>query len=106
MFCKKCGAEISDDAVICTKCGCATDNYNPVPAKPVDAKSGGFAVLGFFFPLIGFILWLIWKNEMPLRASSCGKGALIGVISVVLLWVICIVAGVSCVACMYPYYYY
>ena len=37
-------------------------------------------MLGFFFPLIGLILYLVWKNELPLRARSCGKGALIGVI--------------------------
>ena len=24
MFCKKCGAEIDDQAVICVKCGCST----------------------------------------------------------------------------------
>ena len=24
MFCKKCGAEIKDEAVVCVKCGCAT----------------------------------------------------------------------------------
>ena len=31
-------------------------------------------------PLIGLILYLCWKDQQPLKAKSCGKGALIGVI--------------------------
>lgn len=27
MFCKKCGKEINDDALICPNCGAGTDNY-------------------------------------------------------------------------------
>ena len=50
------------------------------PVDPSDAPSTGFGVLGFLFPLVGFILWLVWKDTMPQRAKSTGKGALIGVI--------------------------
>lgn len=28
MFCSKCGKEISDEAVICPSCGCATSNFH------------------------------------------------------------------------------
>ena len=45
-----------------------------------DGPSVGFAVLSFFFPLIGLILYLVWKDSNPLKAKSCGKGALVGVI--------------------------
>lgn len=44
-----------------------------------DAPSMGFAVLCFFFPVIGLILYLVWRETSPLKARSCGKGALIGV---------------------------
>ena len=54
--------------------------YPPyIPPRPVDAPNAGFLVLGLFFPLVGFILWLVWRDETPLRAKSAGKGALIGV---------------------------
>jgi hypothetical protein len=56
-------------------------------ANPLDAPSGGFAVLCFFIPLVGLILYLVWKDEYPLKAKSCGKGALIGVI---------VIFGLSC----------
>ena len=33
MFCRKCGAEIMDEAVICPKCGCATGVVSPETKK-------------------------------------------------------------------------
>lgn len=29
MYCSKCGAQIDDAAIICPRCGCATQNYRP-----------------------------------------------------------------------------
>ena len=101
-FCTKCGKELEEGALFCANCGAevAAEAAEPVvepiapveaqntyekPEAPKDGKSFGFALLGFFFPLIGLILWLVWKDSMPLRAKSCGKGALIGVIVSVVL---------------------
>ena len=75
-FCSKCGKEILEDAVICPHCGCSASPN--ITAMAEDAPSTGFAVLGFFFPLIGLILYLVWKEKTPLKAKSAGKGALIG----------------------------
>lgn len=50
-----------------------------------DAPSIGLTVLCFFIPLLGLILYLVWKDATPLKAKSCGKGALIGVIVYFLL---------------------
>ena len=65
-----------------------------------DASSAGFAVLSFFIPLLGLILYLIWKDEYPLKAKSCGKGALISVIVsvVVTLFYVIIIAIVAAAA--------
>ena len=70
------------------------------PQRPVeqDAPNGGFAVLGFFFPLIGLILYLVWKDTLPLLAHSCGKGALIGVIIYASVVVLTIILSVVLVA--------
>ena len=80
MFCKKCGKEIMDDAVICVHCGCSTQEAKNVIANTNDAPSTGMAVLGFFIPLVGLIIWAINKETKPLMAKSAGKGALIGFI--------------------------
>ena len=76
-YCSKCGKEIHDDAVMCIHCGCSVKG-GAVSTQEEDAPSIGFAILGFFIPVIGLILWLIWKDKTPLKAKSAGKGALIG----------------------------
>ncbi len=97
MFCKFCGQALPDGAAFCPHCGRAQADscQNPPPrglypycAAEPDIPSAGWGVLGFFFPLIGLILYLVWQNTMPLRARMCGKGALIGVIAEVALAVI------------------
>ncbi len=74
-YCQHCGERIRDDAEICVYCGCRVKN-----ADDDDASSAGFAILCFFIPILGLILWLVWKNTKPLRAKSCGKGALVSLI--------------------------
>lgn len=73
-FCSKCGKEIVDEAVVCPHCGCAVSRT----ADVADAPNMGYAVLGFFIPLVGLILYLVNKEKSPLKAKSAGKGALIG----------------------------
>ena len=99
MYCKNCGERISDEAIACPKCGAATDNFKKqravAPAhREDDAPNGGFAALSFFVPVAGLILYLVWGDDMPQRARSCGKGALAGFITWALLaviaWVLCL----------------
>lgn len=56
--------------------------------QPADTGSFGWAVLGFFFPIVGLILFLIWKTEKPVSAKQAGMGALVSVIISVVLWLI------------------
>ncbi len=83
-FCKNCGSEIDDKAVICPKCGVA-QNSNPAV---VDNGGFGYGLLGCCIPLIGLILWLVWKDTKPVTAKSAGKGALIGFILSVVGYII------------------
>ena len=77
-YCTKCGKELLDEAVICPGCGCSTTDFQQKTETEVDAPSTGFAVLSFFFPLVGLILYLVWMDKTPKKAKSAGKGALIG----------------------------
>ena len=77
MYCSKCGKEINDEAIMCIHCGCAVENKKSVTNQS-DASNTGWAVLGFFIPLVGLILYLSNKETAPLKAKSAGKGALIG----------------------------
>ncbi len=84
MFCKNCGKEIDDKACVCPHCGVGVGNNATV--APDDAPSAGFAVLCFFIPIVGLILYLMWHTTYPQKAKSCGKGAIIGV---------CVSVGIS-----------
>ena len=87
MFCSKCGKEIDDKAVICVGCG----NRVSGASAEVDKPSGLMAVLSFFVPLVGLILYLVYNDTKPLLAKSAGKGALIGVIVSVALTVLFVI---------------
>ena len=83
MFCKNCGKEIDDKAAICPNCGVPTETTAVTPGathNAADAPSTGFAFLGFFFPLVGLILFLCFQKTTPVRAKAIGKWALIGFI--------------------------
>ena len=89
-FCTNCGNQIEEGASFCQQCGTATGNA-PANAnnQPVEEGSTfGWGVLGFFVPLVGLILFLIWKDEYPKRSKSAGVGALVSVIAVVALYIL------------------
>ena len=58
-----------------------------------EQASAGWGVLGFFFPLVGLILYISWYDKHRKRAKIAGKGALIGVIAAVVLWVLTFLIG-------------
>lgn len=93
-FCKNCGAEIDDRAVICPKCGVAQQTAPAVPPV-VDSGSFGWAVLGFCIPLVGLILFLVWKDTKPLSGKKAGVGALVAVILSVVVYILAAVLGIS-----------
>lgn len=92
-FCKKCGQQIPDNSYSCPVCGTVQVG---APAQ-VDNGSIGWGFLGFCIPLVGLILFLVWKDSKPKSAKNAGIGALIGVginvLSTVLMTVLGAVAG-------------
>ena len=44
-----------------------------------DSGSIGWGILGFLFPIVGLVLFLVWKNTKPRCAKVAGIGALISV---------------------------
>ena len=85
-YCSNCGNKVDSEAYVCPKCGVLLKN-NQVSSSN-DTGSIGYGILGFFFPLVGLILYLCWKNESPMNAKVAGKGALISVIINVVLCVL------------------
>ena len=103
MFCPQCGTRFPVGTKYCDQCGSElkallhpeATTSRPGSDNVEDAPSGGFAVLGFFIPLVGLILFLVWHDTYPLRAKSAGKGALAGVITGVALTILSMIIQLS-----------
>jgi hypothetical protein len=74
-YCPNCGIEINGQTP-CPKCGCAFRDAAPprYPATQEDSGGCGFVVLGFFFPPIALILFLVFIKPHPRWANSCALG--------------------------------
>ncbi|MDE6868474.1 MAG: hypothetical protein K2J83_04955 [Clostridia bacterium] len=62
-YCKNCGKELADGAVLCTGCGCATDDFYAQSNKQNTTTRAGemslMALLGFIFSFISSLVGLI-----------------------------------------------
>ena len=92
MLCNNCGKEIDDQAALCPHCGTSIKKLNP---GQLDGPVGGLGVLCFLIPVVGLILYLIWKNEKPVKAKGAGRAAIWGLI--ILLIAPIIIFGVATV---------
>ncbi len=52
----------------------------PPPLPPKEKLNVGWILLCIFSPLIGFVLWGVWKNEHPTKASQAASWAWAGFI--------------------------
>lgn len=95
-YCSKCGKEIMDEALICPECGCAQDNIvqgkSALQSKE-NSNNIGWSILCFFIPIVGLILYLVWKETSPAKAKAAGVGALVGFVVPILLSLIVGIGG-------------
>lgn len=90
-YCKNCGSQIDDQAVVCPHCGISQNNAPAV----VDNGGFGWGVLGCCIPIVGLILFLVWKDTKPKTAKAAGIGALVSVGIAIVYYVIMFVIGAA-----------
>lgn len=85
MKCKNCGNDISNGVKFCTNCGTRVEELESVEnsfnSNVNTNNSGaeiGWGFLGFFLPIVGLILFLVWKDSKPSSSKASGIGALVG----------------------------
>ena len=93
MYCKNCGRIVDDTSSYCNNCGARIDNKPNADASE-DSLSLGFAIFGFFIPIVGLNLFLIYEEKKPKRAKLAVKGALIGFITEIVLAIILVILSV------------
>ena len=75
-YCPSCGESVRDNQDVCLACGTELKEE-----KAVTYESGsqfGWGLLGFLIPIVGLILFLVWKDKKPYASKAAGIGALIG----------------------------
>jgi hypothetical protein len=114
MFCNKCGKEIPDNSTFCNHCGTKLQQTSgPVPQGfhqpgypppinqqhgyphqgyvPGDGPIGSLGIVCFMFPIVGLILYLVWKDTTPIKGKGAGKWALWGVAASFLFFILYVV---------------
>lgn len=90
-YCRRCGAPISDQAMVCPSCG---EPQYSVP--PVQDNGGiGWGLLGCCIPVAGLVLYLVWKDQKPKTAKAAGIGALVAVGLSAFWYILVLVGGIG-----------
>ncbi len=73
-YCQSCGAEVHEEAVICTKCGCSIAQKKTTTEN---SGSDGLAVASKIFLILGCVFqgWLLIPLAwcLPITISICGR---------------------------------
>ncbi len=101
MYCKTCGKEINDGAVVCPNCGCSTNN-KPIAQAGGESRNGLGVLLGFFAGLIGLVIGLAMFQSGTEERETFIKGWVKGfIITFCISVVFGIIYGVSISYLMY-----
>lgn len=61
--------------------------YDDTVENPKDRGGFLWGLLGCCIPVVGLVLFLVWRDEKPKTAKAAGIGALVSVILTVLIYV-------------------
>ena len=95
-YCVYCGCQNRTNGANCGH-SMAYENTNNYQ-KPIMEEKNTFwwGVLGFFIPVAGLIIFLIWLHERPKSAKSAGIGALIRtVLTIGMIIIMCFIAFIA-----------
>ncbi|MEG0773774.1 zinc ribbon domain-containing protein [Clostridium sp.] len=116
MYCSKCGAKQSDNAKFCSNCGFKfssetssfneynqfgnsssnsgfSNNLNTSPNNSNDDPSHLAGIASCCFPVVGLILYFIWREEKPNSAKLVCYWMIGGVIVYALFYLISFIAA-------------
>lgn len=109
-YCTNCGTELENGAHKCPFCGLP---QNPTPnnmiytsdsnSKNDDTGSLLYGFIGCCVPIVGLVLFLVWKDTQPKNAKAAGIGALISVICIVVFYVLIFLIGIGLSTASYLY---
>ena len=88
MNCPHCGAKIDDQAKICIECGRRIDTKN-IKIDNIKKESTFLpGLVSFIFPLLGFILFFVFRDTKKATAKACLRASLFGTLTYIILGVL------------------
>lgn len=94
-YCQSCAAPTNANQELCVKCGARLKNTSGGSiSSGEDESSGLLKATVCCFPIVGIILYFIWKNEKPKSAKSVCTWAIVGTALSVIVYVLAVVLGV------------
>ena len=94
VFCRNCGQPIDEHQQVCPNCG-AYQQQGPQTPPVVDNGGIGWGILGCCIPIVGLVLFLVWKDTKPRTAKAAGIGALVAVILYALYYLIVFTSAIT-----------
>lgn len=102
MYCKNCNSLIPDGATFCANCGTSVDSTNNNPSyanmnnnysKSIDNPSHAAGLASCCFPVVGLVLYFLWKDEKPNSARLVCYWMLGGTIAWVIFYILFFILG-------------
>lgn len=99
MFCKWCGKEVDSNSKFCPNCGKEILNSQSASSLNQEVNSSDeknkkaniwLAILSFFIPLAGLIIFIIKKDKEPKTAKASGICAIVGLLLNIIISIICL----------------
>lgn len=95
MFCKKCGKEVNDDAVVCIHCGCSLkEDENKKEMN--ESKTGIGVLMGLFLGIIGLVIGICMypagtlARKTFLKAWGTTFGVCVAILVVCYIIILCV----------------
>lgn len=104
MYCSNCGTKMNEYAEICVNCGTSVTNHSQTKTTTtVDQPNIIINILSVCcFPILGIIMYFVWKEKQPKAAKSALTFGLIGFAITILFWILSFLLGM---ADAFLYYY-
>ena len=97
MFCKNCGKEIDDRAMVCPNCGVQAGTV-----APAENKTNVLAIVGFIFafimPIVGLICSIIGRNKATASGGD-GEGLATAGVAISDVWMVLAIIIYAAAAC-------
>ena len=101
MYCSKCGNQLNDEAVVCPKCGCisnqdaynrafnysAQTSYNDTP-QYTDEPNPGLSLLAFLIPLFGIIYYFCEHKKTPFASQRYLTWSIISILLTIIFGIV------------------